>query len=250
MHLALLCVAAAAVAAAALRFGRPGLQAITAPLPAPVKILAFVLLAGNPALGASDRPVIVVLGDSLVQGYGLPREDGLVPQLQAWLDAQGAGVRLVNAGVSGDTTAGGRARIGWALGQDVQGLILSLGANDALRGVDPAVTRDNLDAMLTTAEQKGVPVLLVGIIAPANYGQDFKARFEAIYPELAARHQTLLYPNFLAALSERADRNDTLARYYQPDALHPNADGVALIVADLGPHVVQLIERMRRRTRP
>jgi len=193
---------------------------------------------------ASAEPVVIAaLGDSLTQGYGLPPEDGFVPQLQRWLDGQGADVRLVNAGVSGDTSAGGLSRVGWTLTEDVDGLIVALGGNDLLRGLDPAVTRSNLDGILAAAEAEGVPVLLVGMDAPSNYGADYEAAFDAIYPELAEEKGTLLAPDFLGALAAPEDRAATLKAYMQPDALHPNAAGVALIVEDLGPHVMELAVR-------
>ena len=202
----------------------------------------MAVLAGGPA-AAAEPPKIVVLGDSLVHGYGLLPEDGFVAQLQGWLDAQGIAAQLVNAGVSGDTTAGGLSRLGWVLGEDVDGLIVALGGNDALRGIDPDLSRANLDAILTEATGRGLPVLLVGITAPRNFGPDYAMRFEAIFPELAERHGALLYPDFMAALLRLPDRADTLARYYQVDGLHPNRAGVALIVQDIGPKVAELIAR-------
>ncbi|MFV2038161.1 MAG: GDSL-type esterase/lipase family protein, partial [Paracoccaceae bacterium] len=130
----------------------------------------FALAPGGPT--TAEPVTIAALGDSLVQGYGLARDLGFVPQLQRWLDNQGLAVVVINAGVSGDTTAGGRARIGWTLGADIDALIVSLGANDALRGVDPAASKANLDAILATATARAVPVLLVGIQAPGNFGPE------------------------------------------------------------------------------
>ncbi len=198
------------------------------------------------ALPALAEPVVVAaLGDSLTQGYGLPPEDGFVPQLEAWLEAQGAEVDVLNAGVSGDTTAGGLARVDWTLTDDVDAMIVALGGNDLLRGIDPAVSRANLDGILDAADAAGVEVLLVGLEAPGNYGADFKAAFDAIYPELAEAHEALLAADFFAPLEAEPDRQDALGTYMQPDGLHPSAAGVALIVEGIGPKVLDLLERTR-----
>ncbi|MEO0916041.1 MAG: arylesterase [Pseudomonadota bacterium] len=192
----------------------------------------------------SAEPVTVAaLGDSLTQGYGLPPEDGFVPQLQAWLVAAGADVSLLNAGVSGDTTAGGLSRIGWTLTPEVDAVIVALGGNDLLRGIEPAVARANLDGILAEATGRGLPVLLVGMDAPSNYGADYEAAFEAMYPDLAAAYDVLHHENFLGALAAIEDRDTAIQQYMQPDRIHPNRDGVALIVADLGPKVLALIEQ-------
>lgn len=185
--------------------------------------------------------MVAALGDSLTQGFGLPPEQGFVSQLQGWIDEQGADVRLINAGVSGDTTAGGLARIGWTLTDDVDALIVALGGNDVLRGIAPGVARANLDGILATAADRDLPVLLVGITAPGNYGPEYKAEFEAIYPELAAKYGAVLYPDFLAAIS--GDTNRALAEWMQGDGIHPNAAGVTRIVEAMGPSILQLLSR-------
>ncbi|PHQ98043.1 MAG: arylesterase [Marinosulfonomonas sp.] len=189
----------------------------------------------------AEQITIAALGDSLVHGYGLQQELGFVPQLEQWLLAQGLDVKLINAGVSGDTTAGGLARVDWTLSPEVDALIISLGGNDVLRGIDPAVSRANLDGILGKATASKVPVLLVGISAPGNYGIDYQEQFNAIYPDLAKQYGVLLYPNFLRALADLPDRAAVLAQYFQPDAIHPNADGVVLIVEDIGPSVAALV---------
>jgi len=202
------------------------------------RALALCLaLAALPA-GAAEPVRIVALGDSLVHGYGLAQGTGFVPQLEAWLEAEGHAAEVVNAGVSGDTTAGGLARFEWAVGPHADALIVVLGGNDLLRGIDPAVTRSNLAAILERAGERDLPVLLSGMRAPLNYGRDYKARFDAIYPELAEAHGALLDPYFLAGVAE--DRS-----LWQADGLHPNAAGVTRIVARIGPMVVRLIERAR-----
>ena len=191
---------------------------------------------------ASAEPVTVAaLGDSLTQGFGLPPDDGFVPQLQAWLEGEGAEVRLINAGVSGDTTAGGLSRIAWTLTEDVDALIVALGGNDLLRGIDPAVSRANLDGILAEARGRGVPVLLVGMDAPPNYGAAYEAAFDGMYGELAEAHGAGLHANFLGALAALDDRAMVLETYMQSDGIHPNREGVALIVEDMGPAVLRLI---------
>jgi acyl-CoA thioesterase-1 len=209
--------------------------------------LTFAFLAAGAMATASPaqaEPVtLVALGDSLTQGYGLPPEEGLVPQLQAWLAAQGRDVTVVNAGVSGDTTAGGLARLGWTLTPDVDAIIVTLGGNDLLRGLDPANSRANLDAILKDVTARGLPVLLIGLPAPGNYGPDYKAAFDAIYPELAAQYGALLLPDFFAPLGPASDPA-ALAAFMQPDGIHPSAEGVARIVDGMGPTVLELLDRV------
>lgn len=196
-------------------------------------------------LSAHAAPVtIAALGDSLTEGYGLPPEDGFVPQLQAWLKANGADVTVMNAGVSGDTTAGGLSRIDWTLTPEVKALIVTLGGNDLLRGIDPAASRANLDAILKVATAKGLPVLVIGMPAPGNYGPDYKAQFDAIYPDLAKKYGTLYVESFFAPLGAGGDPA-ALTPFLQADGIHPNRDGVAKIVEGLGPQVLQLIGRIQ-----
>jgi len=198
--------------------------------------LALALLA-TPLAAQEIR--IVALGDSLTHGYGLPPAEGFVPQLQAWLRANGEPeATVINAGVSGDTTAGGLARLEWSLADGADALIVALGGNDFLRGLDPATSRANLDAILTQAGARDLPVLLSGMRAPGNYGPDFKQAFDAMYPELAEKHGALYDPFFLEGVTE--DR-----ALWQGDGIHPNADGVAVIAARIGPLALDLIKRAR-----
>ena len=192
---------------------------------------------------AAEPVTIAALGDSLTQGYGLIPEQGFVSQLDGWLEDNGADVELINAGVSGDTTAGGLSRIEWTLTPDVDALIVALGGNDLLRGIDPAVSRQNLDGILAIAAERDLPVLLIGMEASSNYGADYKAAFDGMYGDLSEAYGTLLYQNFLGALTRLEDRNGALERYFQPDRIHPNADGVELIVEDMGPVMLDLVER-------
>ncbi len=189
---------------------------------------------------AQAQQRVVAFGDSLTAGFGLPVEEGFVPQLEAWLQAQGADVVVVNAGVSGDTTSGGLARVDWVLGEGADLVILELGANDMLRGVAPSVARANLDAILADITGRGIKVLVAGMLAPPNYGVEYRAEFDAIFPELAQKYGAALYPFFLMGLGQA----DGLMAFYallQSDGMHPNAEGVKLIVEDIGPMVLEAL---------
>lgn len=208
-------------------------------LAAPV---AVTLAAGLCADIAAAEPIrLVALGDSLTQGYGLSPEEGLVPQLQAWLDARGHDVIVINAGVSGDTTAGGLARLDWTLGDRPDAMIVALGGNDLLRGIDPAASRANLAAILSRLGAEGVPALLAGLAAPGNYGPEFRDAFAAMYPELAQAHGALLLPDLLGPITERHLAGAAILDLMQGDRIHPNAQGVALVVEALGPAVEELL---------
>ena len=192
---------------------------------------------------AAEPVTLLAFGDSLTQGYGLDPEDGFVSQLESWLEAEGAEVEVINGGVSGDTTAGGAARIAWSLTDDIDAVIVALGGNDLLRGIDPAETRANLDTILTVIGEAGLPVLLVGMEATGNFGTAYKEDFDRLYPELAEAHGVSYFPQFLQGLVELDDRAQALRDYLQDDGIHPNAEGVALIVARMGPAVLDLINR-------
>lgn len=203
------------------------------------KPLAALVCLSGPGL-ADGTVTVLALGDSLTQGYGLSEEDGFVPQLRDWLAEHEINAEIINAGVSGDTTAGGAGRIDWSLTDEVDAMIVALGGNDLLRGIDPETARDNLDTIMQAAQAAEVEVLLVGMDAPGNYGTDYKAAFDAIYPELAEEYDALHAPDFFAGLGDGSFSD--LQAYFQDDGIHPNAEGVDLIVEDLGPHVRRLIE--------
>lgn len=205
------------------------------------KVAAAVLLFSGAV--QAEQVNLVALGDSLTQGYGLIEQEGFVPQMRAWLKAQGAEVRLVNAGVSGDTTAGGLARVDWTLSDEIDGMIVALGGNDMLRGIDPAVSRANLAGIIEAAQDKGVVVLLVGMTAPGNYGPEYKAAFDAMYPALAEEYGTLFSKDFFAGMGDVSP--EAVRELMQPDAIHPNGKGVGLIVESLGPDVLALVARAR-----
>lgn len=206
-------------------------------------LLAALVIGAGPVV--AEPVVIAAVGDSLTAGYGLRAEDGFVPQMQAWLEAEGADVELINAGVSGDTTAGGLARIDWTLSAGIDGMILALGGNDLLRGIDPAVSRENLAGILDAAEAAEVEVLIVGLDATPNYGADFQTRFDAMFPELAEEYGALVQGSWFDGLRGAAEGDLVRARqYFQADGIHPSAEGVALIVDYMGPNVLALVERI------
>ncbi len=201
-------------------------------LPA-VLVAALVLLV--PAGGRAERPLkLLALGDSLTAGYGLPSSESFTTRLQGTLKAQGLNVVVVNAGVSGDTSAGGLARLDWLLADKPDFALVELGANDGLRGLDPQVTYDNLDALLTRLGQRGIPALLAGMYAPPNLGRDYAEQFNNVFPRLAEKHGVLLYPFFLDGVAAEAALN-------QPDGIHPNAKGVGVVVERIMPYVKKLI---------
>jgi acyl-CoA thioesterase-1 len=201
-------------------------------------------LSAFPAI--AEPFVIAALGDSLTQGYGLPVEDGFVPQLQSWADTRGADVTLINAGVSGDTTAGGLSRVAWTLTPDVDALIIALGGNDLLRGIDPAVSRSNLTGILEVARTADVEVLLIGMKAPGNFGPDYKAQFDAIYPDLAAQFGALHLDSFFAGFGDAAEDPVAARALMQGDGIHPNPKGVKLIVEGIGPKLLELITKTNK----
>lgn len=192
------------------------------------------VLHGNRAVAGT--PVIVAFGDSLTAGFGLQNSDSFPAQLEKALKARGQDVKIVNAGVSGDTVAAGLARLDWALPDDASGVIIELGANDALQGLDPAATKATLEKIITDVKARGLPILLAGMEAPRNLGKDYVEQFRALYADLAARYDLILYPFFLdgVALDDK---------YLMGDGLHPNAAGVARIVEGILPKVEELLAK-------
>ena len=186
--------------------------------------------------GAAAQQKLMVYGDSLVAGYGLDAGLGFPEQLQSALTAAGRDIRVLNAGVSGDTTAGGLARLDWALADRPDAIIIVLGGNDLLRGLNPAQTRDNLRAMLTRLRMQDIAVLLCGMLAPVNLGPDYRQQFDSIYPDLATEFGLELYPFFLEGVALNP-------RLTLPDGLHPNTQGVAAITANILPYVTRLLDK-------
>jgi acyl-CoA thioesterase-1 len=202
-------------------------------------VMVFLPLAG---VARAEPLTVLALGDSLTAGYGLAEGEGLVPQLQDWLRAQGADVTVINAGVSGDTTAGGLSRLDWSLTPEVDAVMVLLGGNDLLRGLPVAEVRSNLDAILAGIQAKGLPVLLIPMQASMNFGPDYKAAFDAVYPELAAKHGALLAEPYFAALGTDLS---AIGEVMQADGIHPSKAGVAKIVPVLGPKVQELLAAVK-----
>jgi acyl-CoA thioesterase I len=207
--------------------------------------LMLVLAAGvgfsARAQGAAMRPLkLVALGDSLTAGYGLPGEAAFPAVLERALRAKGYAVSIANAGVSGDTTSGGLARLDWSVPDGTDGVILELGANDMLRGIDPNIPRQALDEILARLRERGIPVLLTGMYASRNLGPDYVARFEAIFPDLAKKHGVPLYPFFLDGVAG-------VRELALPDGLHPTAKGVQVIVERILPTVERFVAQLAAR---
>ena len=188
---------------------------------------------------------LLAVGDSLTQGYGLPPEEGLVPQLNRWLENRGAKVEVINAGVSGDTTTGGRARLAWSLTPEVDAVMIALGGNDMLRGQPPAQARENLEAMLAEVTARGLPVALVGLRAPGNYGAAYQAEFDAIWPALGAQFGAVVLPDLLAPIAAKTPEERAAEGLMQADGIHPSAAGVALVVEALGPKVEEVLAQVQ-----
>ncbi|MFN4130389.1 MAG: arylesterase [Paracoccaceae bacterium] len=194
--------------------------------------------------GYAEPVTVFALGDSLTAGYGLPESDGLVPQLNAWMAAQGADVTVLNGGVSGDTSAGGISRLAWSLTPEVDAMIVTLGGNDLLRGLQPAVTRGNIESILIEAQARELPVLLIGMIAPGNFGPAYKAEFDQLYPELAAQYGAQLIDSYFGLIDATATDPGQISQYMQADGIHPNAAGVKRAVESLGPQILSLVNQL------
>lgn len=197
-------------------------------------VIGFIAISlGN---AWAKPPTLLALGDSLTAGYGLEPTEAMPVKLQSALQAEYPELKIINAGVSGDTAADGLSRVDWALTDEVTAVLVELGANDALRGLDVAQTEAALDAILAKVKARDLPILLLGMKAPPNLGAQYQSQFEAIFPRLAAKYNALLYPFYLDGVA--ADRN-----LNQPDGIHPNAKGVEVIVARLAPKVKELLAK-------
>jgi acyl-CoA thioesterase I len=207
-------------------------------------VCSAALLPGIPGPDARAEPPvkIVALGDSLTAGLGLPEKDSFVARLQSALTAKGIAAEIANAGVSGDTASDGLARLDWSVPPGTDAVIVELGANDMLRGVDLQVTRNAIDAILRRLTGRHIAVLLCGMRAAPNFGAAYAREFEGIYPELAGKYGVLLYPFFLDGVAADLSLN-------QPDGMHPNAAGVGVIVERILPKVEELVARARVRSR-
>ncbi len=197
-------------------------------------LFALAMIFVQPA--AAETLKLVVLGDSLSAGYQLPPDQAFPVQLQKALEANGHDVEVVNAGVSGDTSSGGLSRLDWSVGEDADAVILELGANDALRGLPPEKTRENIDAIVARLTERGVEVLVAGMLAPRNLGDEYALKFDLIFAEVAKAHGALLYPFFLEGVAMKQELN-------LPDGLHPTGEGVSVIVRNVLPAVEELLAR-------
>ena len=220
------------------------------------KILFFAVITSLLAAFATDRVSfaadsngstttleILAFGDSLTAGYGLPLGEGFTDQLEVWLNVHSVKpVKVINGGVSGDTSTGGRARLDWALSPIKGGrpdlVILELGANDALRGVSPDVTRENIDAMVKRLAEGNIPVLIAGMLATPSWGPEYGKAFDSIFPEMAAKYNVPLYPFFLDGVATDPALN-------QADGLHPTKEGVAVIIEKMGPTILEALSHRR-----
>jgi acyl-CoA thioesterase-1 len=209
-------------------------------------LMLALMTAGFPALAqaqASAKPIkLVVLGDSLSAGLGLPAQDAFPAKLQKALQAKGIVLDITNAGVSGDTSSGGRDRLDWSVPDGTEGVIVELGANDALRGIDPGLTRAALTDIVQRLKTHKIPVMLCGMLAPPNFGADYAARFNSIYPDLAKQFDVPLYPFFLDGVAADAKLN-------QADGIHPTAEGVDIIVNNMLPTVEAFLRTINEQRR-
>lgn len=207
-----------------------------------VLMLALMTVA-NPAWAEATKPVkLVVLGDSLSAGLGLLAQNAFPTKLQKALQAKGIAIDMTNAGVSGDTSSGGRDRLDWSVPDGTDGVIIELGANDALRGIDPGLTRTALTEIVQRLKARKIPVMLCGMLAPPNYGADYAARFNSIYPDLAKQFDVPLYPFFLDGVAADAKLN-------QADGIHPTAEGVDIIVGNIMPTVEAFLRNISEQSR-
>ncbi|MBR0966902.1 arylesterase [Bradyrhizobium diazoefficiens] len=210
-----------------------------------VLMLALMTIATPASAQAQPaaKPVkLVVLGDSLSAGLGLPAQQAFPAKLQKALQARDIAVDMTNAGVSGDTSSGGRDRLDWSVPDGTDGVIVELGANDALRGIDPDLTRGALTDIVTRLKARGIAVMLCGMLAPPNYGADYAARFNSIYPDLAKQFEVPLYPFFLDGVAADAKLN-------QADGIHPTAAGVDIIVGNIMPTVEAFVRTLSEQRR-
>jgi acyl-CoA thioesterase-1 len=201
-------------------------------------LIRISILLLIPSFSSADEPLrILVLGDSLTAGYGLNEQEAFPVRLEKALQAAGHNVSVINAGISGDTSAGGLARLDWALADEPEIVIIELGANDALRGLPPELTRKNLATIISRLKKEKTTILLTGMRAPRNLGSDYYTKFDQIYPELATQYRVEFYPFFLEGVA-------TVSRYNQADGIHPNKEGIEVIVQKILPTVEKVINQL------
>lgn len=196
-------------------------------------------LAEVKATSEKEQMTLVVLGDSLSAGYQLDSTDAFPAKLQKALTERDYKVHVINAGVSGDTSSGGLARLEWSISPNTNAVIIELGGNDALRGIDPHLTRDNINAIIENLQQRNIAVLLTGMLAPPNLGSEYSQAFNSIFPNAAKRHNVFFYPFFLDGVAGNSDLN-------LPDGIHPTASGVDVIVERILPQVEHLLDNLKK----
>ena len=201
--------------------------------------MVIFLLICQPAF--AERPTVLALGDSLTQGYGLAQDDGFVPQLMQWLGEHDTPAHINNAGVSGDNTAGGLARVEWSLTEDVDAMIVALGSNDMLRGISPDDIYRNMESILKIGQQRGLRLMIIGVRASGNFGPIYKQDFDAIFPKLANTYHAEYAVHFFENLLDPTQPSQPAIKYLQGDRMHPNKKGVRKAVETIGPIVQQLI---------
>jgi len=194
-----------------------------------------------PTFAYSD-PKVFILGDSITHGFGLPQEEGLVIQLSYWFSNNGIAVDFINGGVSGDTSAGGLERLSWSLTEDVSAVVVALGSNDVLRGFPPEITKENLSAIIDIAQSNKLPVLLVGTYAPGNYGEEYKKDFDAIFTDLAVEKNIAYIDSYLKPLLDEVTRGKDVSHLLQADGLHPNPNGVQIIIEYIAPQLLRFLK--------
>ena len=194
-----------------------------------------------PTFAYSD-PKVFILGDSITHGFGLPQEEGLVIQLSYWFSNNGIAVDFINGGVSGDTSAGGLERLSWSLTEDVSAVVVALGSNDVLRGFPPEITKENLSAIIDIAQSNKLPVLLVGTYAPGNYGEEYKKDFDAIFTDLAVEKNIAYIDSYLKPLLDEVTQGKDVSHLLQADGLHPNPNGVQIIVEYISPQLLRFLK--------
>ena len=205
------------------------------------KAIIPLIIYMAPTFAYSDQKVFI-LGDSITHGYGLAAEDGLVNQLSNWFASAGLEVTFINGGVSGDTTAGGLERLSWSLTDDVSALVVALGANDVLRGFPPDLTRKNLSSIIDIAQSNKLPVLLIGTYAPGNYGEEYKSDFDAIFTDLAKEKNIAYIDSYFKPLLDEVSKGKDVMHLLQVDGLHPNPNGVRIIVEYISPQLLRFLK--------
>jgi acyl-CoA thioesterase-1 len=205
------------------------------------KAIIHLIILMAPTFCYSD-PKVFFLGDSITHGFGLSEDEGLINQLSNWFSNNDITVDFINGGVSGDTTAGGLERLSWSLTEDISAVVVALGSNDVLRGFPPEITKENLSAIIDIAQSNKLPVLLIGTYAPGNYGQEYKSDFDAIFIDLAEEKNIAYIDSYLKPLLDEVSKGKDVMHLLQADGLHPNLNGVQVIVEYVFPQLLKFLQ--------